>query len=48
MKTNNETKMNDYVQPDCKVIQVDLQQIIAQSGGTEDYSLGNTDDWFSK
>lgn len=46
MTTNNETEKNVYVQPDCDVIQVHMQQMIATSGGTERYEEGNTEDWF--
>ena len=48
MTTNNETEKNVYVQPDCEVIQGEIQQMIATSGGTEAYGLEDTDDWFSR
>ena len=48
MTTNNETEKNVYVQPACKVVQVEIQQMIATSGGTEAYGLEDTDDWFSR
>jgi len=45
-----ESKENVYVQPDCKVYQVHVQQMIATSPGTtsgnEEYTTGNTNDWF--
>ena len=47
MKTSNETEKNVYVQPVCKVVQVEIQQMIATSGGTERYDEGNTEDWFN-
>lgn len=47
MKTNNENKKNVYVQPACQVVQVQIQQLIATSGGTQAYGEGNTDEWFN-
>lgn len=46
MTTYNETEKNVYVQPECKVIQVEMQQMIAASNET--YRRGNTDDWFMR
>lgn len=36
----NDEKRNVYVQPECKVIQVDLQQMIATSGEAPNYENG--------
>lgn len=47
MTKNNETKKNVYVQPVCRIVQIESQQLIATSGRTEDYEEGNTDDWFN-
>ena len=40
-------KKKTYLQPDCKVIEVKNECIIATSGSTEAYDLEDTDDWFN-
>jgi len=49
MKTDNK-EMNVYVQPDCKVYHVQLQQVIATSptntNSNEEYETGDTSSWF--
>lgn len=47
MTKNNETKKNVYVQPVCRIVQIESQQLIATSGTTEAYDEGNTEDWFN-
>ncbi len=47
MKTTNEFEKNVYVQPVCKVIDIDLQQMIAASTSSEAYRDGDTNDWFN-
>ncbi len=47
MTKNNETKKNVYVQPVCRIVQIESQQLIATSGTTEAYGLEDTDDWFN-
>jgi len=48
MKTNEE--MNVYVQPECKVYQVQFEQMVATSEtstqSNEEYETGDTSNWF--
>lgn len=41
----NDEKRNVYVQPECKVIQVDLQQMIATSGEAPNFDEGESLSW---
>lgn len=47
METNKEKERKVYVKPAYKVVQMCMQQMIATSGGAQEYSEGYTEDWFN-
>ncbi len=40
-------KNTNYISPEVEIIETEVQEIICQSGGTEQYGEGNTNDWFN-
>lgn len=43
MKTNTK---ESYISPKSETIETTSQNFICQSGGTDQYGTGNTDNWF--
>ena len=35
-----------FLSPEVEIIEIDIMNIICQSGGTEQYGEGSTNDWF--